>query len=295
MKVWCFDDANGWGQGLYLAAREAKHDPIMFDDPNIPDEGMAFYHMHHHPMVRKLHKRAMQKLSLQRDLLLIPGLRSAELFDDKVEQARHFAKWMPRTRLFFSPSVARTYIEVDNPFPFYSKAAEGTSGYNVRKVESYEAAKLEIKFAFSDRGLKARYGQKQIGYLMWQEAVPNDGYTFRVFGIGRKRLVLKRYEDDRKAEPVNHVNDEVAAVLAFADRFFEREGMVWGAVDIIRDNVTGRFYVLETTVGWAMESIAHCRFIDCETVTGQGTADIWKVLMVELANGRLGDFVSHAA
>lgn len=294
MKVWCFDDADGWGKGLFLAARNAGHAPILFDDPMQPDEGVAFVHMHHHPIIRNEHKRMMQKLSLQPGLMLLPGLRGAEFYDDKIQQARHLAKWMPRTRVFHSPSIARSYLETQNPFPFYSKAAEGTNSYNIRYHTEYEAAKEEIRVAFSDRGVKCRYGHKQIGYLMWQEAIPHEGYSYRIVGVGKSRLVLKRYETG-KNEAINYVNEEIASALALADKFFEREGLPWCAVDIIRHKETGRWYVLECSVGWPMESLANCKFIEGNEVMKERAEAIWATLIREIDKGNMGDFMSYAA
>jgi len=281
---------------LYLAAKDGGHDPIMFDDPGMPDEGVAFVHMHHHPGVRTAHKRMMQKLSLRGELLLIPGMRSAELFDDKMAQARHLSRWMPRTHVFHTPHSARSFIESGNCFPFYSKAVEGTNSHNVRLVETYDAAKLEIKFAFSDRGLKARYGQKQIGYLLWQEVIPNNEYDLRVVSIGRKRMVLRRYNDERRrAEPINYVDDEIASALAFSGRFFERESLPWAVADLVRDRENGRWYVLECSAHWAMEAFAACNFIDCDVVTDQTGVDVWKVLLKEIELGRMGELHEAAA
>lgn len=294
MKVWCFDDVHGWGQSVLMAATKRGHDAIMFDDPNIPDEGVAFVHMHHHPGVRTLHKRMMERLALRGDLLLIPNTRSAALFDDKVEQARHFSRWMPKTHIFQTPYSAREFIERGDCFPFYSKAREGVNGYNVRLIESYGEAKLEAKYAFSDRGIRARYSQKQIGYVLWQEAIEGFDGDLRIMGVGRKRLALRRYADGR-TEPMNDMTVQLASALAFAGRFLERENMPWGLVDLVRDRETNRWYMLESSVSWNMESFLGCRIIDSETVTDQTGADIWDAMVVELELGRMGELHSEAA
>lgn len=296
MKIWCFDDPQEWGKGLFIAARDKGHEPHLFDDPHLPDAGAAFYHMHHHPHFRKMHKHAVQRLALRRDLLVVPGPRAADLFDDKVAQAKHLAKWMPNTHLFYSPSLARTFIETATPFPFWSKAAEGTNGRNTRLVSDYEAAKLEIRMAFSDRGIKMHYGQKQIGYLLWQEPVLHEGYIYRVINVGNKRAVMKRYHNDptarmvRRPEAINYMNLEIEALLAFADRFFMREGIPFGAIDIVRHTESGQWFVLGYTASWNMDVYKTCRFFSGTEVGAAAMPDIWHVFMDQLAIGALGEF-----
>ena len=135
----------------------------MFDEPRQPDNGYAFMHMHYHPQVRALHKRIMQVMAMNPKLVLVPDYRMSVLYDDKAEQARQFSKWLPRTHIFWTPNGARNYLEHSAKFPFVSKAQEGSSSANVRFIETIDQAKLEVRQAFSDIGIKLKYGQAQHG------------------------------------------------------------------------------------------------------------------------------------
>lgn len=290
MKLWCYNDVRNWGIDLAKAAAARGHDAHLFDDPKEPTDGYVFFHMHHHPMVRLANKRAMALMALNPNLTLIPDYRSSVLYDDKIEQARQFSRWMPRTRVFYTPGAAYRHL-AGVTYPFISKASEGASSHNVRLVADEEQARQEIRFAFSDLGLRCRYGQTQRGYLLWQDFVPNNTGDVRIIAIGRTRLILKRQNrDDRpmasgsgKTTPVtaHDIDDELTTALHYANEFFTAEKMLWCGVDLVRDNE--RWYVLESTVGWTMSGYTDCEFFgDPQHRHGN---KIWEVFLDELEDG----------
>lgn len=311
LRLWCYDDAHNWGKMLHEAAIKRGHDAHLFDDPRAPQDGFVFMHMHHHPSVRLLHKRMMAIMAMNADLTLIPDYRSSVLYDDKLEQARQLARYMPRTRVFYTPGASRRFLDSGPILPFMSKSLDGASSHNVRFVETYDAAKLEIRQAFSDLGIKCRYSQVQRGYLMWQDFIPGNEGDVRIAAIGNKRLILRRGNfPDRpmasgngKLTPIISLEDpEIMAALFTANEFFAAENLKWSAVDMIRDQV-GRWYILEITVGWTLHGYYECTFIDCRPtaesgcprlmtkvngeahevpITGQGT---WEMLIDEIEAG----------
>ena len=236
-----------------------------------------------------LHKRCMAIMSMNPALTLIPDYRSSVLYDDKLEQARQLAKWMPRTQVFYTPGAARRFLDTQPDFPFMSKGAEGTASHNVRLVTTIEQARDEIKYAFSDLGIKSRYDQRQRGYLMWQDFVPDNAGDIRVIAIGTKRLMLKRANrTDRpmasgsgNITPVTTLDEETASALEAANEFFHKENMHWCGIDMVRDQVTGQWKILETTVGWTLNGYYECAFIGTQLM---GT-DVWHVLLDEIENG----------
>jgi glutathione synthase/RimK-type ligase-like ATP-grasp enzyme len=296
MKLWCFEDAHDWGSRLAQAAQARGHDAHLFDDPQVPDNGYVFVHMHHHPAVRTFHKRMMELMSVNPDLIMIPDYRSARLYDDKMAQARELKRWMPRTRLFYTPNSARFALP-NIPLPFVSKTAEGASAHNVRLVSTYDEARLEIKRAFSDLGIKCHYEQAQHGYLLWQDFIPGNAGDVRIIAIGSKRLLLRRGNRRDRAmasgsgnlKPIQNLNDTgLLAALDAANEFFAAEGFKWCGVDLVHD-ASGKWFILEMTSSWTLHGYYECNFIDCSGSTpklmDERGDQVWPILLQELEAG----------
>lgn len=294
-RLWCYNDSHNWGQMLQAEAAKRGHDVHLFDDAREPDRGYVFMHMHHHPQVRLLHKRAMAIMAMNPELTLIPEYRSSVLYDDKIEQARQLARWMPRTQVFYTPNAAKRFLEKNPQLPFMSKSAEGASSHNVRLVRTADEARLEIKHAFSDLGIKCRYGQTQRGYLLWQDFVPGNDGDIRIIAIGKQRLVLRRgNRDDRpmasgSGKLISMTTESLAKdadaqqALAVANLFFAQENMNWCGIDMVK-GAQGRWFILETTVGWTMHGYYDCEFIG----TKQKGDRVWSVLLDEVDAGVFG-------
>jgi len=290
MKIWCFDDSHRWGEELHAVATRRGHDARLFDSLATPTDGHVFMHMHHHPNVRAAHKRMMQHFATNPDLTVVPDYRSAMLYDDKIEQLRQFSRWMPRTRLFKSPGAARRYLDEGPVFPFISKTSEGASSNNVRLIKDIDEAKTEIKRAFSDLGIKCHYGQFQHGYLYWQDFIPDNDHDIRIIAIGDHRLLLRRGNREKLPfasgsgilEPIIKLDRECEEALAFADRFFKDEHQMWCGIDVVKNKSTGKWYLLETTVGWKMSGYFDCRFFP----DGRLGKEIWDVFIDQLEQGK---------
>lgn len=305
MKIWAYEDVHYWGPGLVQAAEKRGYEAQLFDDPRQPDEGVVFWHMHHHPNVRVMHKRAMQLMAMNPRLLLIPDYRSSILFDDKLEQARQLAKYMPRTDVFYTPKAAREWLERESRYPFMSKSAEGASSHNVRLIQAYKEAHEEIKYAFSDRGIRCRYALAQRGYLLWQQFIPDNDHDLRIIAVGSKRLVLRRFNRDNapmasgsgKLEPIKVMDAEAASALEYANKFFAHERMPWCGVDLVRD--ASRWYILESTVSWTMTGYNDCSFFQWDAKVGDTGIErggsvatglqVWDILLDEIERGQLGE------
>ena len=289
-RLWCYADSQGWGQGLYAAAVHRGWDAAMFDENDVISGGIAFVHMHHAPDVRAKHKRLMEKLHAAR-IRLVPDIWSARLYDDKVEQARVFGKWMPATYYCDKADIASRLVD-ELRYPIISKAREGASSHNVRLLQDADAARAEIEKVFGGGGIKLRYGQRQTGYLLWQDFVAGNQYDIRVIAIGEQRLLLRRYNrDDRpmasgsgRIEPINNLADPIfGSAFAFADSFFKAEGLKWCGIDIVFDHEAQRWRLLETTVGWTLHGYFDCMFFP----DGRMGTDIWDVVIDEIERGNL--------
>lgn len=301
MKVWCYDDVHEWGAGLANALRAGpyKHELIaqVFNDARQPDTGFVMWHMHHHPSVRHVHKRAMQHMSMNPKLTLWPSYQTSILFDDKLEQARQLARFMPPTQAFFTPKTARNYLD-NVTYPFVSKALDGVSSANVRIIEGYKQASEEIKYAFSDRGIRCRNSQAQRGYLLWQEMIPDCDYDIRVMVVGGQRLMLKRFNKALDASGVRtepcapehfRVLDPVLmGALKAAEPVIQACHMNLGLMDFLYDEKQGRYYLLEVTASWSMHGFNDCYFVNAvgEVVTQKDQPvkgqRLWEVVASEM-------------
>lgn len=301
MKVWCHDDVHVWGEDLFRVLntpqfQRAGAEPHMFDDPRQPDEGFVLWHMHHHPSVRHKHKQAMALMAMNPKLTLWPSYQTSIMFDDKMEQARQLSKFMPPTRAFFTPRQARVYLETAT-FPFYSKAIDGVNSGNVRKVESYKQGAEEIKYVFSDKGLKLKNSQAQRGYLLYQEAVPDCDHDIRILVAGSKRLILRRLNKaaDRasRIEPCapehSRILDPVLTeALKAAEPIIKAANMNLGMVDLLHDKRTDDFKLLEITASWSMHDFDDCYFVNVagEVIEHEGHpikgARLWYVVASEM-------------
>lgn len=298
MKLWCFHDQQEWGRGLAMAAAERGHDAHLFDDPEKPDDGLLFMHMHHHPAVRLKHKRIMALLAMNPNLTLIPSYRASNLYDDKLEQAREFAKWMPKTKVYWAPEPARHALNRGLfQFPFVSKATVGASSHNVRLVTSREQADEELRLAFNhSHGISLHYGQFQRGYLLWQKFVADNKGDVRIIALGNQRLLLERFNRKNlpfasgsgKLKPITKDNfsPELEGALATADAFFAAEDQKWCGIDMVFDHEEQRWLILETTVGWTLHGYYECEFYEKgKGFTGRMGNEVWPVVLDQMEAG----------
>jgi glutathione synthase/RimK-type ligase-like ATP-grasp enzyme len=281
MKIWCYDDAHYWGASLMDAANKRGHDAKMFDNISGPDEGVVFMHMHAHPAVRKHHKGLMQHFATNPQFHLIPDYRATMLYDDKVEQLRQLSKYMPQTRLFRSPAMAREYLETQPALPIISKSCVGAG---VRYLRNADDARREIKLAFSDLGVKNKFGDKHHGYLYWQNNIGDAPYAVRVIGIGDQRILVKRPRSANRLDPFDHklhaiteLNEETLGAIEAADRIFEAEHFNFAGLDMMQGE-DKKWHLLKMTVGWHVRKLFNCKFFP----DNRAGTDFWDVLVDQI-------------
>lgn len=287
MKLWIWRDRSGWWEHLRKVAVARGHDVRVFSDPTHPDDGTVFARLHHHPDVRARDKAMMAHLAPNPGIVLVPNYRSSVLYDDKAEQARQLARWMPRTMTLHSMAEAERALSALG-LPLMSKCAEGAGSHNVRLIATKDQAMAEVRAVFGGAGIPCHYGQVQKGYLLWQQFLPGNDYDFRVIAIGRERLILRRgNRDDRpmasgsnREMPIAWPDKEASEVLAFADAFFAEERMPWCGIDVVRDHEASRWVVLECTVGWPLGNMGAHNF-----VSGRSGKEFWQIVMDELEAG----------
>jgi glutathione synthase/RimK-type ligase-like ATP-grasp enzyme len=226
----------------------------------------------------------MERLAENPRLHLIPSLRAARLYDDKLAQAEAMERWMPRTIAVHDErdvDAALGQIGV----PLISKASQGAGSYNVRLVETREAAFREAELIFSGRGIPLHFGEVQRDYLLWQEFLQGNAYDFRVIAVGRERLILRRgNRKDRPMAsgsgiemPVTFPDAEAESALEFADRFFAEEDMRFCGIDLVNDRRTGAWRLLECTTGWPLGKMALHTL-----VSGRPGTAFWDIVLDEI-------------
>lgn len=280
MRLWCFDDAHHWASSLKEAGEAKGHTVRLFDDFKQPDNGHVFIHMHNHPSVRHHHRRLVQHFATNPLLHVVPGYREAMLYDNKIDQLCNFVQYMPPTKVLRTPSVAREYLDSMPPLPMISKSSEGGG---VRMLRTYDDCKREIKLAFSDLGIKSKYGSRAHGYLYWQQYLGDPEHVIRVACIGSNTIMLKRgrrIEMSRRIKPVVEQDDETFSAGQFAREFFHTHGFKFGAVDLLRSGDT--WYLIKFTTTWSLISFAESRFAD-----GRSGAEMPAVIIDEMVAGTL--------
>lgn len=272
MKVWCYEDAHYWGSSVLEEGARRGWEMRLFDSARQPDSGVVFMHMHAHPAVRNHHKRIMQHLATIPTLKLWPEYTAAMLYDDKLEQLRRMAKYMPATQLFRTPLAARDYVDSQPVLPIMSKSSEGPG---VRMLRTYDDCLREIKLAFSDLGLRNRHGLRSHGYLYWQTHVGVTDSVMRVVCIGDQRLFLKRgprVRNERELTPIVQMTDEAVGALALSDRICKDMAFNMVGLDLIED--AGVWRLLKIIVGWNARKYNDCTFIP----DGRNGTKVWEVI-----------------
>ncbi len=250
------------------------------------EHGYVFVHMHHHPERRARDKLIVRDLGDRPEFKVIPDARSARLYDNKRQQAKELARWLPRTWVFKDAQKARAFLKKRPPMPLVSKASVGSGSHNVRLIEDGAAGLREIKRALREDspGIALRYDERQRGYLIWQEFCPGNLFDYRVIVIGRdQRMILRRHNrDDRpmasgsgRLERVSFPDADASSALEFANEVAANEGFLWAGLDIVREAPGGRWRLLETTVSWTLPAYYGYTFVNSK----RNGAQVFEVLL----------------
>jgi len=189
----------------------------------------------------------------------IQDAAQVDVYEDKVEQTRRWAHWMPKTWLCESQDAAyRALDQVE--YPFVSKAKEGSSSRNVKLIHSREEATRLVNLAFST-GFPI-YGGTQKSYVLFQEFISHS-ITYRVNALCKGRAVFYRYcypgdwmAQTGNVEPAFEMSEEVESLLEYSDKVFENIGTKWCALDILKDGE--KWKLLETSLAWPWPSPGRC-------------------------------------
>lgn len=198
-------------------------------------------------------------------LTMIQDQAQVDVYEDKSEQYRRWAHWMPDTWRFTDLAQALIFLE-DADLPLVSKADVGASSVNVRILEHRDEARKHVSDLFGS-GVLVHHGAncpqtKQKGYALLQRFIPHTT-TYRVNALGDARAVFFRYcYPDRpvaqtgNVEPAFKMTAELESLLDYSDRVFADIGSKWCALDVLKDGDGWR--LLETSLCWPWPSPGRC-------------------------------------
>jgi hypothetical protein len=129
----------------------------------------------------------------------------------------------------------------------------------------------------------------QRGYVLLQEYIPHD-ITFRVNVVGRARAIFKRYNapgtltaQTGNVDGITRLDDQLEALLAFADEVFAAINSKWCALDILR--VGDSWRMIETSLAWPWPSPGNCMEAQFFGPTQRKWAGMWDLMLDEYEAG----------
>lgn len=193
------------------------------------DAFMWHFHQEDHKSV--LFAKQLIYSLMHTGIIVYPGINTCMYFDDKLGQKYLFEAaniQSVQTYIFYTRQDALNWIK-GTTFPKVFKLRTGASGSNVRLVKNERQARRLVKKAFrsgfeqynrfngvKDRWLKVKYGNgslfwllkgiiriiistefsrihpNEIGYVYFQDFIPNNDFDTRVLIIGNRAVAKKR-------------------------------------------------------------------------------------------------------
>lgn len=286
MGIKALNDAGGWGQALVSEAKKQGLSAELVESADNVNKDDLFFAR----IAQKKDRREKELPEIikaeKKGARLIPDFALLLEYESKIDQSQRYKGWMPET--YYITEKARAEQKINwLGYPFVSKSSTGSASKNVRLIKNEEQARQEIEAAFGN-GLSAPHGlgeRNQKGYLLWQRFVPDNGYDYRACIVGDKVMLLRRWNrpdlpfasGSGLVEPITKLNDETAAVLEFAFRFFRDYNMEWCGIDIVKDPEANEWRMLETTIGWPSTDYDRVFFDRSGNDTGTCEKDIWKI------------------
>jgi len=277
MKIFGYIDSvnQGWNDLLIAAGKKLGVPVTSFTRADeVPDEEdvAVFVHMSHYPIARREYdKQMMEDLAKKSKIHLIPNRLEGQLYDNKILQYQTFDGWMPKTYYETSYEKAKKLAKTIK-YPFVSKASEGAGSSNIRFIQNREQALAEARKAFSDDGIILWIKNRQKGYVLWQEYLPQvKGNDWRIVLIAKKYAMIKeRFIKDKnhpfasgsdKFRTVFSLNDDLRLLLNHTYAFANEFDLTLVCVDIIYD-ADGKPIILENSNGWGMYAYRDCPWFE---------------------------------
>lgn len=262
IRLRAYRDPKGWGQEFKKAAEARGMFCSLFTRSRMVPTGYAFVRLDQQGGQRDISKRIVADLNRQ-GIPTLPTAREAIWYDDKGAQIEALRRWMPRTVHFRDKRQAEAWLETEATFPLVSKSIDGAASMGVRLLATKRDAVLELQKAFAAPGIRSVYERWQLGYVYWQDLVPDQPCDYRVVVIGGYVYGLVRAvrPGDFRAsgsgtfELLTLADDRQRAAAALAVEIADELRTDWMAFDIVFAK-DGRPLVLEMSSAWTMRAYA---------------------------------------
>lgn len=203
--------------------------------------------------------------------LTLPNSESLWFYEDKIRQQWLFEYYnLPSIKTFIShdKEEVKSYI-TNSKFPFISKDKTSSSSEGVIFVkDKKQANKMYMQIFSNGMKLYEKY-VRQKNYVLFQEAVPNNGFDLRIIMVGDSYFGYYRYpkKGDFKASGSGIVEKKEIPldVLKIAKKVREclpKSYLL--AVDFLQDSRDQKYYIIETSIFISIES--------CEQLVVDGTS-----------------------
>jgi glutathione synthase/RimK-type ligase-like ATP-grasp enzyme len=283
-RLRAYRDPKGWGQRFAKAAQEKGRFVSLFTRPRMIPTGAAFVRLDQQGPQRDISRRVVADLNRQ-GVRTLPTAREALWYDDKGAQLEALERWMPRTVYFRSEPAARLWLTTSARFPLVSKSIDGSGSKGVRILRSAREARLELARAFTAPGIPSVYDRWQLGYVYWQDFIPDQPCDYRVCVVGPYLYGLVRSvrPGDFRASGsglfrnITLADERERAACALAAEIAAALPTEWMAFDIVFDG--DRPVVLEMSSAWTMRAYetAPCFMRNTLAPTGRTGADSFAI------------------
>jgi len=244
----------------FLKNNNIKYDYYEVDKSDFIEEGKKFdiiiWRTPNEPA--KQDEAASKIRILQNHLgkICLPSEEELWFYENKINQYYiGQVKGLPMIETFISNSEveAMEYIRKCK-YPVVSKVTTGSSSQGVKLIKNARQASKMCKKVF-ENGLSSCWTYvKQKNYVYFQQFIPNAKYDLRIIVIGNSFFGYYRQvpKDDFRAsgsgiEIFDEVLPEEAMLLAKEVKMKYIESRML-AVDLLKDQRDGKFYIIETTI-----------------------------------------------
>lgn len=289
--LFCVDDSEGVGKSVVAIARARGLEARVFSKVlEVPRSEAIFVFAwlpndaYDASVVRVL----LKYLRGRQDTTLVPDYEQATMHGDRIGQALRLGALMPKTLVL--TNAERALLAIDElRTPFISKSQSGNGGSNSRVVLTPHNARLEISMAFGKDAPGIPANPKQRDYLLWQEFLPGNPFTYRVMRVGEYEMVVRRYRDSHDplkivhSEAVTEFDDDAGSAMSAARGIFDKIGSKFGVVDVALDR-NKAWRMLGTAARWPLDDV-----VEAARFFGKGTGyygRTWiQLLLDELEEG----------
>lgn len=259
VRLRAYRDPKGWGQAFAKAAAERGHFCSLFTSSRMVPTGVAFVRLDQQGPQRDVSRRMVADLN-RIGIKTLPTAQEAVWYDDKGAQLEALRQWMPRTAYLRDHDQAVEWANKQARFPLVSKSIDGAGSHGVRLIGSRRDALMEVERAFRAPGIRSVYDRWQLGYVYWQDLVPNNPCDYRVCVVGPYvyGLVRQVRPGDFRASgsgdfrPLALSDERERAAAALGVEIADAIGTQWMAFDVVFDGE--RPVVLEMSSAWTMKA-----------------------------------------